>query len=342
MTLRKIFKRIMVFGLLSLVVLAGSTGISRAAQSASGFYKGKTITIVEGFGAGSDFDRQARLVAPFLQKATGARVVKVENKSGAAGLIARNYLYNNAKNDGLTIMLDHGPRNIQNCLFGTAGVNYDWEEFVWIGKLVEENLILAVDKNLVSTKMEDLAGQSLIMGVSRPFYEPLFVEALGLNRFKLVPGYQNPNERVIGIARSEINATIGNTFSFTDSFDTIKPVAISFPHKDYPGVPTLRELAPADKTKWVDYVEAFETVQFSFVAPPGTPADRAKFLEDCLQKVYNNPQFEKALAKQWLDKTSAFIGSNEINQVTKGLANMSPEEVKELQYVIEEKYMILK
>lgn len=334
-------KTLIVLGILSLVVLVGSTGIW-AAQSASDFYKGKTITIVEGFGAGSDFDRQARLIAPFLREATGARVVTVENKSGAAGLIARNYLFNNAKNNGLTIMLDHGPRNIQNYLFGTAGVNYNWKEFVWIGKLVEENLVLAVDKNLDSTKLEDLAGQSLFMGVSRPFYEPLFVEALGLSEFKLVPGYQNPNERVIGIARGEIKATVGNTFSFTESFDTIKPIVISFRHKDYPGVPTLRELAPANKIEWVDYVEAFETVQYSFIAPPGTPVDRAQFLEDCLHKIYDNPEFEKALAAQWLDKTNTFVGSKEINQVTKSLADMSPEEVKVLQNVIEEKYMILK
>ena len=51
-----------------------STGAVPAAmaQSAAEFYKGKTITLVEGFGAGSDFDVQARTIAPFLRKVTGA------------------------------------------------------------------------------------------------------------------------------------------------------------------------------------------------------------------------------------------------------------------------------
>ena len=75
------------------------------------------------------FDRQARLIAPFLQEATGAKAINVENKPGAAGLIARNYFYKE-KNDGLTIMLDHGPRLIQNQIFGTEGVEYNWKDFV--------------------------------------------------------------------------------------------------------------------------------------------------------------------------------------------------------------------
>jgi tripartite-type tricarboxylate transporter receptor subunit TctC len=87
-------------------LLAVGSAPDTMAQAAADFYKGKTITLVEGFGAGSDFDVQARTIAPFLRKVTGANVIAVDNKAGAAGTIARNFLFT-AKPDGLTIMLDH-------------------------------------------------------------------------------------------------------------------------------------------------------------------------------------------------------------------------------------------
>jgi hypothetical protein len=334
-------KKIMLLTILSFVLLAG-TMLVFADQSPADFYKGKTITIIEGFGAGSDFDIQARLLAPFLQEATGARAVMVENRSGGAGLVARNWLYNEGKNDGLTIMLDHGPRNIQNSLFQTEGVEYTWQDFAWIGKIVEENVVFVIDKSIDADSIEDLAGERLLVGVSRPFYEPLFLEALGLDEFKLIPGYPAVSERVVGIARGEIQSSIGNAFSFLDSFDIVKPLAISYSHKEYPGVPALRELVPADRTKWVDYIEAFHTAQYSFIAPPGTPDDRLKFLEECLHVVYDNPETEKALDSLGKNKTSEFIGSNQLAQITQSIANMNPEEISELKHLIEEKYMILK
>ena len=77
---------------LTCLMLAAGSGSHVMAQSAAEFYRGKTIVLVEGFGAGSDFDVQARTIAPFLKKVTGANVIAVDNKPGAAGTIARNYL----------------------------------------------------------------------------------------------------------------------------------------------------------------------------------------------------------------------------------------------------------
>lgn len=334
-------KNFVLLSLVSVMLLVVSVCVC-ADQSASDFYKGKKITIITAYNPGSDFDRQARLISPFLKEATGVEAVIVEAMPGGGGLVARNWFYNNAKNDGLTIMLDHGPKIIQNSLFEKAGVEYNWEDFIWIGKLVEENIVFAVDKKLNIDKVEDLAGDRLLIGVSSPFYEPLLLEALGLEACKLVPGYDSPSEKIVSIARGEVQACVGNTFTFMDSFDIIKPIAITFPHKNYPGVLTFRELTTLDRIKWVDYLESFQTIQYSFIAPLGTPADRVKFLEDCLHMIYDNSEVEKSLASQFWDKTEKFIGSNELTQITRRLANISPEEIRELKYVIEEKYMILK
>ena len=326
---------------LLLAVATVMNGSEALAQSAAEFYKDKTITIVEGFGAGSDFDMEARTIAPFLQKVTGARAIAVDNKGGAAGLIARHYVFS-AKNDGLVIMLDHGPRLVTGGMFNSPGVKYDWKKFVWIGKLLQEDVLVAIDKKSPWNKPQDLVGKSFIMGVSRPFYEPLVAEALGWGGTKLVPGYQNPSERAIAIARGEIQATIGNTSSFVSLLDTVKPIVITFKHNDYPKLPTVRESAPKGKEKWVNILEDFQKIQYSFIAPPGTPDDRVKFIEECLHKIYNDPEFRKKVDSLGWDLPSTFIGSKELRDATKRLADMSPEEITELSDVIEKKYVVKK
>jgi tripartite-type tricarboxylate transporter receptor subunit TctC len=311
------------------------------AQSPADFYRGKTLTLIEGFGAGSDFDAQARMISPFLRKVTGASAIAVENKPGAAGTIARNFLFT-AKTDGLTIMLDHGPRLVFNGLLSAAGVKYEWTKFVWIGKILQEDALIVIDKKLPWEKPQDLVGKSFIMGVSRPFYESLFAEALGWDGVKMVPGFQNPSERSVAIARGEIQASLGNTASFVSLWDTVKPIVITTKHKNYSKVPTVRETAPRDREKWVTMLEDFQKIQYSFLAPPGTPEDRVRFLEECLRKVHGDPEFHGKAEGLSLDVNPDFLGSKELKEITARLSKMTPDEIKNLKYVIEDKYLAKK
>ena len=68
------------------------------------FYKGKTITILAGTGAGNVYDIFARMFARHLGKhIPGNPDIIVQNMPGAASMIAANHLSNVTKPDGLTI-----------------------------------------------------------------------------------------------------------------------------------------------------------------------------------------------------------------------------------------------
>ena len=323
-------------------ILIGAGSVPEAmAQSAAEFYKGKTITLVEGFGTGSDFDVQARTIAPFLRKVTGANVIAVDNKPGAAGTIARNAIFT-AKPDGLTIMLDHGPRLVFNGLLKSAGVNYDWTKFTWIGKVLQENAVIVVQKKLPWEKPQDLVGKSFVMGVSRPFYESLFAEALNWEGTKMVPGFQSPSERAVALARGEIQASLGNSASFVSHWDTVKPIVITTKHKNYANIPTLRESAPKDREKWVTLMEDFSKIQFSFIAPPGVPQDRVAFLEDGLRKVHADPEYRTKVDSLSLDPNPEFVGSKDLSDITARMSKMNADDIKTLKFVIEEKYLARK
>jgi tripartite-type tricarboxylate transporter receptor subunit TctC len=73
-------------------------------QAQEPFYKGKTITILAGTGAGNVYDMFARLFARHLGKhVPGNPDIIVQNMPGAASMIAANHLTNVTKPDGLTI-----------------------------------------------------------------------------------------------------------------------------------------------------------------------------------------------------------------------------------------------
>ena len=86
--------------LLMLVALA----LNRATGHAQDFYKGKTIRIVVATTPGGGFDAYSRIIARHMGKhIPGNPSLAIENMPGAAFLIGTNYLYRQAKPDGLTI-----------------------------------------------------------------------------------------------------------------------------------------------------------------------------------------------------------------------------------------------
>ena len=80
-------------------------GAAAQAQSEP-FYSGKTVRIIVGFTPGGFYDRWARLLSRYMPKyMPGNPNFLVQNMPGASSVIAANYVYNLAKNDGLTLLV---------------------------------------------------------------------------------------------------------------------------------------------------------------------------------------------------------------------------------------------
>lgn len=64
-------------------------------KAVADFYRGKSIRIIIGSGAGGTYDIYSRLIAKHMQRFTpGNPVMIVQPRPGAGGLIAANALYN--------------------------------------------------------------------------------------------------------------------------------------------------------------------------------------------------------------------------------------------------------
>src|SRR5574340_1199649 len=102
------------------------------------YYEGKTVRIIVGFSPGGGYDRIARLLAKHLTRyIPGKPTVLVENIEGASSIIAANYIYNQAKPDGLNIGTFNRGLPFAH-LLKTEGVRYDVTKFSWIGSAAVE------------------------------------------------------------------------------------------------------------------------------------------------------------------------------------------------------------
>src|SRR4051812_2974418 len=73
------------------------------AQTPAEFFRGKSIEVYVGFGAGGVYDVYARLLARFMGKyVPGNPAIVPKNMDGAGSLRLANHLYNAAPRDGTT------------------------------------------------------------------------------------------------------------------------------------------------------------------------------------------------------------------------------------------------
>jgi tripartite-type tricarboxylate transporter receptor subunit TctC len=304
------------------------------AQDAAAFYKGKTITVFVPSAPGGTFDLLSRVMAPYLEKYTGAKAI-LQN---SVNIQAQNALVR-TKPDGLSVVLSgHGPKEITAQLFKQQGVNFDWTKFVLLGRIPSSSTAFVVDKKLGWKKPSDLQGKTFFAGASSPFFEPLFAEALGWDKMSVIPGMTGA-DKSLALRRGEIQGAASGAAQVVKDEDIMLAIVVSTKdEKGFAGVPTAKDTAVKGKEKWGRLVAAWDELLYWSYATPGTPQDRAAFLESALQKIYNDPSFRADLQKLKLDLSDHFISAKELKEMTSDIAKLSDAEIREMEFVITKKY----
>src|SRR5205085_9874573 len=127
------------------------------AQAQSANYPSRPVRIIVGFAAGTGPDIVARLLAQKLSEGWGNQGVIVDNKPGAAGLIAATEAARAAP-DGYTLMLgETGQLSIAPSSY--TKLAYDpAKDFVPVSQVVTSNFVLLVnpEKTKAKTVREDV------------------------------------------------------------------------------------------------------------------------------------------------------------------------------------------
>jgi tripartite-type tricarboxylate transporter receptor subunit TctC len=300
---------------LALTVFSGASAAS--ADSVADFYKGKVIHLVVGFGPGAAYDGFARLYAEFLPKhIPGHPTFVVENKPGAASLIAANYLYSAAPKDGTVI----GTINRDMALLAVldpSNVRFDLRNFTWIGSPSNygtDGFMLWVrddvkDADLIPSRKNPTPIEiaSTAKGSTSNDIAHLLKDALKLN-LKIIDGYQDDSALALAVDKKEAGgAMIGITATNATRPNWLQPgsgmhVVLQFARATrlpmFPNAPTARELATDDQSRAViELAEEPFLLGFPLLGPPGIPPDRAEALKTAYENLNSDTDYLAQIQK---------------------------------------------
>jgi tripartite-type tricarboxylate transporter receptor subunit TctC len=302
-----IFARVLVAaGALAIGLLAGLAGMGGArAQSVDAFYRGRTVTIVIGFGIGGGYDVGARVLARHLGKhIPGNPTVVAQNMPGAGSLRAANYLYNVAPKDGSTIGVFARGMAMEP-LIGTGDARFDSRKFTWLGSATNEVSVCATFEGSKVKTWDDALRIPFTVGGDGPATDPDIFSIMLKNVFgaklRLVSGYPGGADITLALERGEIDGRCGWTWSSvrlqrpdwigTGKLNLLIQLAMQ-KSPELPDVPLIMDLAVTERQRRiVAMIIGRQPMGRPLVAPPGIPVDRKEALRKAFDSTMADPDF---------------------------------------------------
>jgi len=183
---------------------------------AQDFYKDKTIRFIVGQAAGGGYDTYTRTIARYIGKyIPGGPTTVVDNMTGAGSLVAANYLYNNAKPDGLTVA-NWNSALVFNQAMGDANVKFDARKFGWLGAPSKSVPVCLIMGFAGPKTMDEIikSAKTLRMGGTGPGSHsidmPLMLNKILGSKFAVVSGYQGTAQIRIALQRREVDGLCTN------------------------------------------------------------------------------------------------------------------------------------
>lgn len=270
---------------------------------AAGFYDRASIKWIIPYSPGGGYDEYARLLSPYLEKYTGARV-DILNLPGAGGMRGVNELYESAP-DGLTIGMINGSALVTNEIAGIRGASYDLAKFEYLGRIVADRRVLVVSTDSGYESLDDLrkAPGTIKIGATG-LGGSTYVDAVICNEafdmdLKVIHGFDSSSFIKQAMLRGNIVGTWGSWGSAVDSVtgDRQRIILQSGVQRsaDLPDVPTVHELVqgtsnPERTEAILNAWESLQAVGRPVAAPPGTPADRVRFLREAFDQAMHDPE----------------------------------------------------
>src|SRR5262245_39189765 len=307
------------------------------AQTPAEFFRGKTISLLVGFGPGGEDDLWARTVARHLiTHVPGNPNVVPVHMPGSGGLLVANRLYNTAAKDGTAIgMINRGIPF--EPLLGGQGTQFDGLRINYIGSPGRDTTVCAARKDAAVQSLADLNSMELTVGgtgsgADTAIY-PEFLSALMGLKFKLVKGYQGSHEIQLAMERNEVQGIClaydslsrGN-LSRSGQINVLLQAALA-PDPRIKGAQMVIDTArsPEDR-KALEVFFARTAIGRPFVAPPQVPAERIAALRAAFDATLADPAFLDDAKKQNLNVVP--VSAREMTDIVVNAYNTPPDIVR--------------
>lgn len=332
-----------IFGVLVFLFAVGLTlgvrTVEAQPKKPAAFYKGKILTFIVPYTPGGGYDVYSRLIAPYLEKYTGARII-VRNMPGAGGMMGVNQTYN-APPNGLTIGIQNCVGSITSQLTEVKGVRYDLTKFSWIGRMAVNLRVLVMRKGSDITSIQKLmnAKKTVKIGATG-LGGSTYVDAVITNKVlnlpvEVVHGYDSSTEVDLGMLRGEIEGQWG---SYSSRLKMLKAgeqfVILQSGDKGkrdsrLSDIPTFFEVAPSEKGKRIlSTLAGMHETARPIAAPPGIPKGRLEFLQQAFYKAMHDPGFIEKAKKAQMPLN--YLSGEDMLKLIKGVLEIPEEDIKQI------------
>jgi tripartite-type tricarboxylate transporter receptor subunit TctC len=309
---------------------------SAMAQSATDFYKNRTITLVIGADPGGTYDPPGRLLARYLPKhIPGNPRMVVEDMPGAGSGLAANYLVGAAQ-DGTVLAGFLGTIALAQAL-GQMKLQADLTKLQWIGNMAEQAEVVLVWHTAPATTIEDAKKTELLVGSPSPgtntgMMPRILNHVLG-TKFKVISGYGFASMDV-AMERGEIHGQAGASWMPRGKYaDMVKNgqmrvlLQSGFRDPSLGDVPLLQDLVDKNSENG-QLIELFTSPGFigkPTIAGPGVPKDRVALLRKAYQETMTDPAFLADADR--IGVPIHPVSGEELQAVVKRIAELPPSRI---------------
>lgn len=331
-------RRTFLKGALAALVAAGTLpfGTTAMAQDAAEFYKGNVIKWIVPYRPGGGYDEYSRVIAPYMEKYTGARI-DIVNMPGSGGMKGAVEIFN-APADGLTVGIINGSAMVTNQLAEIEGANYRVGQYSYLGRMVADRRVFVAAANSGIESFEDMQsdGEKAVVGATGLGGSTYVDAVISGELFKIdqnvVHGFDSSGDIRTAMLRGDVDAMWGSIGSALSGIEDGDLKIILHDQRNgtglLEGVPSVWDLAEKAENseralKIASAWDALSAVGRPVAAPPGIPADRLSFLQEAFEKAMNDPEFVASAAEAKRDL--AFASGAEMVGIAKAATELDED-----------------
>ena len=288
----------------ALAALLSVNTTTASANEVADFYRGKTVRLVIGYGAGGGYDVYGKFFARYLgEHIPGKPTVIAQNMPGAGSRSAANWLYKVAPKDG-TVLAVLSQATPADQALGQPGIQFDVRNFHWIGNMVAVN-------NIMITWAE-----SGVRTIDDAKKRPLAIGATGASSPSVL--YPTVTNNLFGIKERKVNILF-----------QVGPRR----EADLPDPPLLTELAQNEEQKQIlEVISGDAAVGRPILTAPDVPAARVQALRKAFDDTMRDPAFREAATKANMYFNP--IGGEELQRIVIRIVSPSPQVIERVKDVI--------
>jgi len=286
-------------------------GDQPAMAQGSPFAEDQVVHLVVPYKPGGGFDRIARLLQPtFAEKLSAIAgrdvTVIVENRTGAGGRIAYEYVYGSPSDSARMVLIDNQGAALQQV---ALGADFDLDKFTYIGRVNNSDAGFLMRKNLGIDSFEKLVARAqqtpILFGTggagSSDHIALLIIQAVLQEQGVALPldfvHFGSSREILASLQRDEAEAFLGSassTLSAVDDGYAANCLVFAEQRSVYaPDVPTAIEQG----VPGAEGMTELTRVTRFLVGPPDMPEAHAEALREALHQTLLDPSFLAAAAQ---------------------------------------------